>query len=285
MTFEKGTLLRLRLQPTAAGHIVDVLILKHTAFPFPYDGCQIASRTTSRQEPTLLACCGEVSATQRQMTDGCSRPDVVHGPDDGFAAPQYLPDILEREHALIDPVQVDDIGFFELPETGDVCAGVGDIHLEEMLPREMQTAENDKPLPKEMPSQQGRTRQLCHRQTIRLLITHQHLSLDTVVVQRLHQTAGSYSGTTRSLTRVYNQYSHPLIAVTKVQQVLLITRKKWQKVCVIAHKALIYVKNEGILYTYYAIMLARKKKSSYLCIVKRLIDCFRLVVIFIVLGF
>ena len=32
-------------------------------------------------------------------------------------------------------------------------------------------------------------------------------------------------------------------------------------------------------------ILASYEKTSYLCIVKRLIDCFRLVVIFIVLGF
>jgi hypothetical protein len=34
-----------------------------------------------------------------------------------------------------------------------------------------------------------------------------------------------------------------------------------------------------------AIIVVKVKNQLYLCIVKRLIDCFRLVVIFIVLGF
>ena len=54
---------------------------------------------------------------------------------------------------------------------------------------------------------------------------------------------------------------------------------------VFAHKLLIYIKNGGFIYTFCNKNIAGIKKMSYLCIVKRLIDCFRLVVIFIVLGF
>ena len=48
---------------------------------------------------------------------------------------------------------------------------------------------------------------------------------------------------------------------------------------------LIYVKNDTILFILHTRNICRSVQSSYLCIVKRLIDCFRLVVIFIVLGF
>lgn len=54
---------------------------------------------------------------------------------------------------------------------------------------------------------------------------------------------------------------------------------------VYAHRMLIYVKNRGKRQQISHLTIAQNTKSAYLCIVKRLIDCFRLVIIFIVLGF
>ena len=68
------------------------------------------------------------------MTDGCGRPDVVHGPYDGFAASQDLMDATQRKHALIDPVQMDDVGLLELRQTGDVRTGIGKVDLKQMFP-------------------------------------------------------------------------------------------------------------------------------------------------------
>ena len=67
------------------------------------------------------------------MADGGGRPRVVHGPHHGFPAVEHLLDALEREHALVDPMQVNDIGLLELPQPGDVEARVGDVDLKEVL--------------------------------------------------------------------------------------------------------------------------------------------------------
>ena len=77
----------------------------------------------------------------------------MHGPYHRLAAAQDLTDVLEGEHTLINPMQVDDVGFLKLTEGGDIRSRVGDIHLEKMLPGEMQTAKDNKSLPKEMPSE------------------------------------------------------------------------------------------------------------------------------------
>ena len=57
----------------------------------------------------------------------------------------------EREHALIDPVQMNQVCLLKLPQFRDVIAYIGNINLEEMFLREMQTAEDHQPLPKERP--------------------------------------------------------------------------------------------------------------------------------------
>ena len=43
-----------------------------------------------------------------------------------------------------------------------------------------------------------------------LLITHQHLSLNTIIVKGIHQAIGSYSRTARLLACIYYKYSHLL---------------------------------------------------------------------------
>ena len=48
-------------------------------------------------------------------------------------------------------MQMDDVGFLKLTQFGDVGAGIGDVDLEKVFPGEVQSAENDLPLPKEMP--------------------------------------------------------------------------------------------------------------------------------------
>ena len=68
-----------------------------------------------------------------QVTDGSGRPDVVHGPYHTLAAKQYLADVLQRQHALIDPVQMDNVGFLEFRQVGDVCATVGYVDIEQMV--------------------------------------------------------------------------------------------------------------------------------------------------------
>ena len=46
----------------------------------------------------------------------------MHGPDHPLPAAQNLLQVVEREHGLVGPVQVDDVGLSELGQAGDVVA-------------------------------------------------------------------------------------------------------------------------------------------------------------------
>ena len=48
-------------------------------------------------------------AAEGDVADARGGPKVVHGPDDGFATAEYLSYRGQREHALVDPFQLDDI--------------------------------------------------------------------------------------------------------------------------------------------------------------------------------
>jgi len=130
----------------------------------------------------MVAAGSEVTAAQRQVADTCCRPDVVHSPHHRFAAAQDLVDALQREHALVDPVQMDNIGFLELLQPGDVVAGIGNVDLKKMLPGETAPDKDDKPFPEEVPIMHGRWWQLNHSRRGALLVAHQHTGLDTIVV-------------------------------------------------------------------------------------------------------
>ena len=208
LTIQQGTLLRLRLQPMAASHKVDALVFDHTTLLLPYRGGEIVARTTSRQEPTMVALTGEVTTAQRDMTDGRGWPDIVHRPHHRLAATQYLTDATQGEHTLIDPVEVDDVGLLEFTQAGDVGTRIGNIHLKEMSALKAEPTEDDQPLPKKAPAIHGRLRKTDHRQGVGILIAHQHLGLDTIINKCHHQTVCSYSCPTRPVACIDDQYSH-----------------------------------------------------------------------------
>ena len=92
LPFQQGTLLGFGLEPTAAGHEIDVLAFEHTMLLLPYRGGEIVTRTASWQEPTMVALTGEVTTAQRDMTDGRGWPDIVHRPHHRLATAQNLTD-------------------------------------------------------------------------------------------------------------------------------------------------------------------------------------------------
>ena len=75
----------------------------------------------------------------------------MHGPHHGLPTTQDLPDTTQREHALIDPVQMDDVCLLKLTQTGDVRPRIGDVDFEKMLTR-MHSQKDAEPLPKKVPS-------------------------------------------------------------------------------------------------------------------------------------
>ena len=169
------------------------------------------------QERTVVALRLVLLTGIGMVTDGRRLPHVVHGPHDGFPALQDLAEGAQREEALIDPMQMDDICFLKLRQTSDIGARIGYRHLEEVLATEEIIKPDDQSLGQEMPLFQHVPAQSDDRRRFCLLVANKHLCFDAVVVQRDHQTLGSDSRPTRAFTRVDNQYPHPIL-VAKIMQ-------------------------------------------------------------------
>ena len=93
----------------------------------------------------------EIVAASRVVANGRCGPDVVHGPYHSLVGVKNLPYAFQREHSLVYPVQVYDICLAELPQSGDVRAGVGNVYLEEVVFAEMGMEKDHEALPKETP--------------------------------------------------------------------------------------------------------------------------------------
>ena len=92
LPFQQGTLLGFGLEPTAAGHEIDVLVFEHTAFLLPDGGREVVAGATAGQQPTMMALRGEMTTAERDMADGGGGPDIVHGPHHRLATAQNLTD-------------------------------------------------------------------------------------------------------------------------------------------------------------------------------------------------
>ena len=151
LSLEQSTRLCLRLQPSATGHIIDISICEYLLLLPPDGRRQIIVSPATRQIFAISTAVDKITATECEVTDSRSRPDIVHGPHHGFPASQDLLDAVQREHALIDPMQMDDVGLLKLPQFGNVGTAIGDVNFEKMLAREVQLTEDDESLPEEMP--------------------------------------------------------------------------------------------------------------------------------------
>ena len=145
------------------------------------------------------------------MTDGRRWPNIVHRPYHRFSALQNLADIVQRQHSLINPMQVNNVGLLEFRQFRNVSATIGNIYFEQVFAFKMKSCPHNKALPKEIPLQAPRLWQCRNRQLVRFLVTHQHLCLHTVVVQCIHQAVGGNGCPTRPFARIYYQYSHTLL--------------------------------------------------------------------------
>ena len=76
------------------------------------------------------------------MADARSGPQVVHGPHHRLAAAHYLAYAVERQHALVNPVEVYHVSLLKLRQTGYVAARIGNVYLEQMLLLQVKTQED-----------------------------------------------------------------------------------------------------------------------------------------------
>ena len=92
-----------------------------------------------------------VSAFACIMADAGAGPHIVHGPYYRFAGSQNLADGVERQHPLVDPVQMDDICLLKFGKRSDVRTGIGDIYGEEIILLETVGFPDDDAFPHEFP--------------------------------------------------------------------------------------------------------------------------------------
>ena len=142
------------------------------------------------------------------MADACEVPLVVHGDDNGLACMHHFVDVCQRQETLIDPMQMDDIRSLELAEFRDVCSGIGDIDLEEILPAEVVGNEDAEAFPNEFERLHPVVSYGEYSQVVGLLVAHQHFHLDTILLQGFHQSIGCNGSTSATLRCVDNEYSH-----------------------------------------------------------------------------
>ena len=206
---QQCTLARLASQPLTASHEADMLTTQHTLLGTPHAIGQSAAVVGGQQRtgPALVV---ELFAATGVMTDGRGRPQVVHRPYYRLARQQDAPYVLQRQHALVHPVQMDDVGFLKFGQTRDVGAAVGDVHLKHTGILEMHVQPDDQPLPKEMPLRPPPSGHATDRQPVGFLLTHQHAGLHPVITQRLHQPVGCHGSTAGALTGIDNQNFHTL---------------------------------------------------------------------------
>ena len=184
------------------------MAIQQTEFAFHDLSGEIIIITASRQQRTIAASFLVAFAISCIVADGRQRPEVVHGPYHRFSALQNASDAAQREHALIDPLQVDDVGLLELPQSGDVGTGIRHVNLKETFPGEMEMAEQAPAFPEEVQALQPAVGKGYDGRVVAEFLAHQHLRLYAIALQRLHQTVGGNGGTTRFFARIYNQDFH-----------------------------------------------------------------------------
>lgn len=113
MPAEEGACPGTFFQPAAAGDEVDVTVAIQCLL-FVEDAVgKVTFASTSVDEGAVVAFLLVVGALAGMVTDASAGPHVVHGPDDGLARGENLLDVLQREHPLVYPVQMDDVCLLE----------------------------------------------------------------------------------------------------------------------------------------------------------------------------
>ena len=145
------------------------------------------------QKGTVMTTGVIVLAITGMMADSCCRPEVVHGPYNGFPAVKYLTEILYRQHPLIDPVQVDNICLSELRQASNVRPCVRDVNTEEIVFHETIGMPDNNAFPKKiaelLPSA---GREACYGRVITLPVSDQHSRIHTLPTESFLQPAASH---------------------------------------------------------------------------------------------
>ena len=151
------------------------------------------------------------------MTYTAHRPQVVQCPYHRLARRQYLAYHRQRQHTLINPREMDDIGLLEHRQTGDVGTAAAEINLPQVVALYMQTEQHGKPFIQEMPSLQPSAKAMAatagvvdtdNIYVLLGLLAHKHACPHPTIVECRKQSARSNSRATRLLICVYDENFH-----------------------------------------------------------------------------
>lgn len=85
------------------------------------------------------------------MANAGEGPHVVQSPYDGFAGINDAPDVGERQHPLVYPMQMNHIGLCEFRQGTDIGTGIGYINGKKVVLLKTVGFPDDNPFPNELP--------------------------------------------------------------------------------------------------------------------------------------
>ena len=132
------------------------------------------------------------------MADGGTFPHVVHRPDNRFAGGDDLLNIVQRQHALIDPMQVNDICLFENRKPGDIEPRIGNGYPKKILPAEKIICPNNETFPDKRELSLPRLTDGMYFIGVARFVQYQHPGVYSGTVERFHQTVCCDSRTAHS---------------------------------------------------------------------------------------
>ena len=210
---QQGALACLPFEPPAAGDEVYLPPGVEGLLAAEGGGGEVFVPPPAGQVGAVVAGRAVVVAAAGIVADAGAGPHVVHGPHHGFARVEYLADVFQREHALVHPVQVDDVCLLEFGQRGDVVARVGNVHGKEVLAAEAVGCPNDHAFPYKLPHHAPTGFQRHYGALAGLLVAHQHLGLDALRLEGFHQPVGGYGGSADAFGSVDEDYSHVFVIV------------------------------------------------------------------------
>lgn len=107
-----------------------------------------AGREGTRAAGGAVVPCGTLVGV---VAHGGEGPHVVHRPHHGFARAAYGGNVVEGEHSLVYPVEMDDVGFLKSGQAGDVAALRGGVDGPEVAAAQLLVEPHFQPLGEEMP--------------------------------------------------------------------------------------------------------------------------------------
>ena len=201
LSLQEPALACFALQPVAARYKGDASAGEHALLASPGGVGEVVA-AVSGQIGAVGAVALEPLTPQGEVAYRRGGPDVVHRPYHRLSRVEYLADILQREHALVYPVQMDDVCLLEFGQLCDVGACVGGVYLPQMAAVQPQMEIYRQSFPQEIEVVAPRLGQTAHRDVLCLLVAHQHLGFYAAVVERFHQPARSHSRSASPLARV-----------------------------------------------------------------------------------